>query len=137
MDPTAFDALARSFTAAGTRRRLLRRLVASLPLLGVLAVVGEEEVGAEHPLDRIQRRTQQRNRKQRNRKQRNNNNKGNNNNNNAGGGGGGGGGDLGAGAPCDVCPSGCQFATLGTAIADAPAGATIRLCPSTYNEQNV
>ena len=135
MDPTAFDALARSFHAAGSRRWLLRRLVASLSLLGVLAVVGEEEVGAERPLHRIQRRTQQRNRKQRNRKQRNNNNNnGNNNNNNAGGGGG---GDLGAGAPCDVCPSGCQFATLGTAIADAPAGATIRLCPRTYNERNV
>ena len=60
--------------------------MASLPLLGALAVVGEEEVGAERPLDRLQRRTEQRNRKQRN-ERRNNNNNGNNNNNNGGGGG--------------------------------------------------
>ena len=70
MDPSAFDALTRSFQTAGSRRWLLRRLVASLPLLGALAVVGEEEVGAERPHERLARRTQQRNRKQRNRKQR-------------------------------------------------------------------
>jgi hypothetical protein len=82
MDPSAFDALTRSFQTAGSRRWLLRRLVASLPLLGALAVVGEEEVGAERPHERLARRTQQRNRKQRNRRRRNKNNNQNNNQNN-------------------------------------------------------
>src|SRR5829696_5688661 len=73
MDPSALDTLARSFHVSGSRRRLLRRLVASLPLLGALAVVSDEEGAAERPIDRLQRRTQQRNRKQRN-KRRNNQN---------------------------------------------------------------
>ena len=74
MDPSAFDTLARSFAPTGTRRRLLP--VWRLPLLGALAVVGEDEAAAERPLDRVQQRTPQRNRKQRN------NNKNNNKNNN-------------------------------------------------------
>ena len=62
MDPSAFDTLVRAFAPSGTRRRLL----AGLPLLGALAVVGEDEAAAERPLDRVQQRTPQRNRKQRN-----------------------------------------------------------------------
>ena len=65
MDPSAFDTLVRSIARSGTRRRLL----AGLPLLGTLAVVGEDEAAAQRPLDRLQQRTAQRNRKQRNNNQ--------------------------------------------------------------------
>jgi hypothetical protein len=71
MDPSVFDALARSFQTAGTRRRLLPRLVASLPLVGTLAAMG----GAQGSAAR-------RHNKQRN--NHNNNNQNNNNNNNSG-----------------------------------------------------
>ena len=49
MDPTAFDTLTRSFMTAGSRRRLLARLVAALPIAGVLAarVDGPEANAAE------------------------------------------------------------------------------------------
>ena len=50
-------------------------LLAALPLGGVLAAVGAEEAGAERPLDRLRRRTQQRNRKQRNTKKQHKKNK--------------------------------------------------------------
>jgi hypothetical protein len=83
MDPSVFDTLVRAIARSGTRRRLL----AGLPLLGTLAVVGEEEAAAQRPLNRLQQRTTQRNRKQRN-----------NNQNNGGGGGGGGNNNGGGGA---------------------------------------
>ena len=71
MDGSHFDTLARAIAQSGTRRRLVSLLLA-LPLGGVLAIVGEEEVAAERPLDRVQRRTPQRNRKQRNNNKNNN-----------------------------------------------------------------
>jgi hypothetical protein len=36
--------------------------------------------------------------------------------------------------PCDVCASGCSFATVQVAIDAATAGATIAICPGTYAE---
>src|SRR5262245_57404717 len=82
MDPFAFDTLARSIAQAGTRRRLLRRLVATLPLGSALLTGGGEEATAgEHPRDRLRRRTKQRNRKQRNTQNSNQNSNQNQNNN--------------------------------------------------------
>jgi hypothetical protein len=72
MNPSAFDTLVRLFAPTGTRRRLL----AGVPLLGALAVVGEDAAAAERPLDRVQRRTRRRNRKQRNNKDTHTNNGG-------------------------------------------------------------
>jgi hypothetical protein len=77
MDPSTFDTLARAIAQTGTRRGLVR-LVASLPVVGILAVVAEQESGAERPVDRVQGRTPQRNRKQRNNKKNKNNNNKNN-----------------------------------------------------------
>jgi hypothetical protein len=71
MDPTAFDALVRSFGAVGSRRGLMVRL-AALPLVSVLAT-RETVTAAERPLDRVQRRTSQRHRKQRNNRRNNKN----------------------------------------------------------------
>src|SRR5262245_66347762 len=83
MDPTAFDTLVRSFAAAGTRRRLLRRLVATLPLGSALLTSGGEEATAgEHPRDRLRRRTKHRNQKQRNTQNPNQNNQNQSNNQN-------------------------------------------------------
>ena len=100
MDPSAFDTLVRSIARSGTRRRLL----AGLPLLSALAVVGEDEAAAQRPIDRVQQRTPQRNRKQRNTNQNdttNNNNDDKDNNKNNGGGG----GDAGTpNATCTCCP---------------------------------
>src|SRR5215207_178208 len=93
MDPSAFDTLVRAIARSGTRRRLL----AGLPLLGALAVVGEDEAAAQRPIDRVQQRTPQRNRKQRNQRQQNQNQNQNQNNNNRSGGNGGGGGNNGGG----------------------------------------
>ena len=99
MDPSAFDTLVRAIARSGTRRRLL----AGLPLLGAIAVVGDDEAAAQRPLDRVQQRTPQRNRKQRNSNQNNkSNNNNNNNDNNKNDGGGGGVGDL--NATCTCCP---------------------------------
>ena len=99
MDPSAFDTLVRAIARSGTRRRLL----AGLPLLGTLAVVGEDEAAAQRPLDRVQQRTARRNRKQRNTNQHNktnNNNDDKDNNKN----GGGGGGLRTPNATCACCP---------------------------------
>ena len=99
MDPSAFDTLVRAIARSGTRRRLL----AGLPLLGAIAVVGDDEAAAQRPLDRVQQHTPQRNRKQRNSNQNNkSNNNNNNNDNNKNDGGGGGVGDL--NATCACCP---------------------------------
>ena len=65
MDPTRFDTLTRSFATAGTRRRLLAILTA-LPLGGLLLGVGEDDVAAERPHERLHRRTKQHRRKRRN-----------------------------------------------------------------------
>jgi hypothetical protein len=78
MDPSAFDTLTKAHAQQGTRRWLVR-LLASLPLIGALAVVSDDAGAAERPVDRVQGRTPQRNRKQRNK---NNNNQNNNQNNN-------------------------------------------------------
>jgi hypothetical protein len=70
MNPTAFDTLARAFTTAGSRRRLLARLVAALPAVGVLAAREDGPAAS----------AAKRNRQQRNNP--NNNNPNNNPNNN-------------------------------------------------------
>ena len=57
MDPDAFDTLARTIAQSGTRRWLRRRLVAGLPLLGVLAATGTQESAAKRPVARLQRCT--------------------------------------------------------------------------------
>lgn len=57
MDPIAFDTLARSFVTPGSRRRLLGRVLAALPLAGALGA-WEDEPGTSvaHPVERIQKR---------------------------------------------------------------------------------
>jgi hypothetical protein len=69
MDPTAFDFLTQAIARRETRRWLVR-LVATLPLVGVLAVEAAEERAAERPIDRVQDRTLQRSRKQGNKNNR-------------------------------------------------------------------
>jgi hypothetical protein len=64
MDPSAFDSGTRAIAQTGTRRGLVR-LMATLPLGRVLAIIGADDVAAERPLDRVQRRTSQHNRHQR------------------------------------------------------------------------
>jgi hypothetical protein len=84
MDGSAFDTLSRAIAESGTRRWLLRRLVASLPLLGVLAVVdAEEAAGADRRRQRGHRRKQSNNGKRRrtNTKHRNRNRNRNNTSN--------------------------------------------------------
>jgi hypothetical protein len=105
MDGSQFDTLARAIAQSGSRRRLLARLIASLPVVGVLAVVGAGESAAERPIDRVQGRTPQRNRKQRNTRNNNNQNnkKNNRNNRNTNDGGG---ARLGAGDAC-LTPADC------------------------------
>jgi hypothetical protein len=80
MDGSHFDTMTRVIVQSGTRRWLIR-LVASLPVVGVLTATGAEESAAERPVDRVQGRTPQRNRKQRNKNKNDNdhNNKKNNN----------------------------------------------------------
>jgi uncharacterized protein YjbI with pentapeptide repeats len=39
--------------------------------------------------------------------------------------------------PCDVCPSGCPFTTLGPAVDATDDGGTIRICPGTYRTLDV
>jgi hypothetical protein len=96
MDEIAFDRIARELAGSTSRRRWLAAALTALPLGGMVVTLGEHEVAAEHPNQRLGRRTQRRNRKQRNQRQQNNNQ-----NNNGGGGGGGnnnnggGGGGLG------------------------------------------
>jgi hypothetical protein len=102
MDPSAFDILARGIAHTGTRRSLVA-LLAALPLGGLLSSLALDEAAAEHPLDRVQRRTPQRNRKQRNTNQNNNNQNNNNNNKNNQNGGGGLGGTQDV---CGGCPQG-------------------------------
>ena len=98
MDEITFDRVARRLAGINSRRRWLVAALTVLPLGGVFASLGAHEAAAEHPNQRLGRRTQRRNRKQRNKRQQNNNQ----NNNNGGGGGGGnnnnggGGGGLGA-----------------------------------------
>jgi hypothetical protein len=86
MDPTRFDALARSFASGSTRRRLVA-LVAALPL-GRLLAFDEEEAAAERPHDRLKRRNKQHHRKRRNTRKRKHNNNHTKHNNNGGKGGG-------------------------------------------------
>ena len=70
MDDRRFDALVRALQdSTGSRRRALSALLVALGVPGVAAL----EAGAERPLDRLRRRTQQRNRKQRNTKKQNKN----------------------------------------------------------------
>jgi hypothetical protein len=88
MDPSAFDTATRAIAQSGTRRWLVR-LVATLPLGGVLTTIGADKAGAERPHERLGRRTQQRNRKQRRRRRRNKNQHQNNGNGGRNGGGGG------------------------------------------------
>ena len=49
MDPSAFDTVARAIAQTGTRRWLVR-LVATLPLGGVLTTIGADEAAAERPI---------------------------------------------------------------------------------------
>lgn len=60
MDPTVFDWLTRSFTTAGSRRRLLPRLVAALSLPGAVGLLKDGPAAkASHPVQRIQNRRDQ------------------------------------------------------------------------------
>jgi hypothetical protein len=66
MDPVRFDTLARSFSSSGTRRNLLRLLLA-VPLAGSLAgLLGAQEAGAERPLDRVRDRAARKQQKRHN-----------------------------------------------------------------------
>ena len=59
MDPNCFDTLSRQWGAVDTRQGLLR-LVSALPLLDATAAVrGEDEAGAETPLDNVRQRAEQ------------------------------------------------------------------------------
>ena len=134
MDPTTFDTLARSIAQTGTRRWLLARL-AAVPLVGVLAVGGAEDVGAERPQERLQQRTQQRNRKQRNRRRRNKNQNQNNNQNNGGGDGGRRGAPgpcLATGKPCtqssQCCSSNCFNFVCAATVSQCTAGGAHIAC---------
>jgi hypothetical protein len=71
MHDDRFDTLAREVWTSETRRRLIRRL-AVLPLIGsiVTLMLEDEEVEAEHPVRRIQRRRAQHRRRVRRRRQR-------------------------------------------------------------------
>jgi hypothetical protein len=110
MDPTAFDILTRWFATDSTRRRLLRRLVATLPMAGVLVATRDDAAEAERPHQRLGRRTQQRNRNQRN-NNRNNNKKNNQNKKKNKGGGLGGSQCSTTGSVCeqnsDCCTNNC------------------------------
>lgn len=101
MDPSAFDTLVRSFAAAHTRRRVLARLVAALPLAGAL-VSRENGPGAHaaHPVARIQKRRAQRRKRARLRQERRHEQQTRDN--------GTGGNPPGPGAsdPCGGCPTG-------------------------------
>ena len=112
LDPTAGETRGPAPAQRGTRRWLVR-LVASLSLGGVLAVVGAEARAAERPHERLGQRTPQRNRRQRNDNDNdndNNNKKNDTNNNNPNDNttnttdGGGSGGQLGAGVPSQSDP---------------------------------
>jgi hypothetical protein len=97
MDPTAFDTLTRAFTTAGSRRRLLVRLVAALPLAGVLAARADGPAATA---------AAQRNRQQRNNRGNNNQNNNNQNNNNQNSNGGVGSGDADCGELNHACCAG-------------------------------
>ncbi len=112
LDPTAGETRGHAPAPRGTRRWLVR-LVGSLSLGGVLAVVGAEASAAERPHERLGQRTPQRNRRQRND---NDNDKNQNNKNNTNDGGSGG-NTSGLGAVRDADGDGLADATerdLGT-----------------------
>jgi hypothetical protein len=57
MEPATFDTLIRSLSSAGSRRRVLARMLGALPLAGALATLGDgREADAAHPAARIQKR---------------------------------------------------------------------------------
>lgn len=146
MDDSGFDQAARALGDAGTRRHLMR-LMAALPVTGVLLAAADDTT-AEKPRNRIEQRTRQRKRKQRNRRRRRQKNTQS----------GGGGGhtpspkpegatpceissdcpgtslcDDGFCHPCDVCPRGCAYTNLHAAIESSAQLSTIRICPGTYD----
>jgi hypothetical protein len=134
MDPFHFDALARSFATAGTRRRLLA-VLAALPLGGTLLALEDDEVAAEHPRDRMKRRNQQRKRKQRNNK---NNNKKNKNKNNNKKNGGLGGSQCGAtGSDCsqdsDCCSNNCFNLGCADKVNSCGSGDNAKACHPAAN----
>jgi len=131
MDPSRFDTLVRLHHGNESRRRILRLLV-GLPLAGLLATMGEADVSADRPLDRVRRHAAQRRRKRR--AQNGNNNGGSNNgggNNGGGKGGNNGGGGLGSGE----CLS--PDLNLQAIIDQASPGDTLVLCGGTFEDINL
>jgi hypothetical protein len=107
------DAIARFAAVIKSRRAMLG---GSLAALGLAITSGDERESAAGQLTNRQQRRKRRNRRGRRRN----------------------GGQVGVGdPPCDVCPSGCQFTSIQTAIAHAVGnGASgVVVCPGTYKEQ--
>jgi hypothetical protein len=93
MDPLRFDRLAKTLSAPGTRRRLVRLLL-GVPLAGSLAgLLAMEQADAETPLERVRDRAKRKQEKR-------HNNDGNNNGGNKGNGGNGNKGNKGKGRGC-------------------------------------
>jgi hypothetical protein len=118
MDPTAFDTLARSFSQAGTRRRVLARLTALLPVAG-LGMLLEEAADATRRHKRRRRRNRRRSGKHKDNRKGKRKGKGKEK-------------EQGQPDPC-LQPG----TNLQAAINMAPAGGTITLCAGTFAAVNL
>ena len=160
MDSLRFDALTRTVSTSGTRRGVLR-LMAALPVAGTLAALLGD--GAEAAAQKDPERGGSHRRRKRKRRHDPGEDKDNRKGKRKGKGKGKGkrrkqdpgqtpppapagqascrpGGcaagqlcDGGSCRVCDVCPSGCAYSSVQAALDAASDGATIRLCPGTYD----